>query len=153
MKSITLTIALLVALMLNACGQSNVNVPEQVKSAFAKKFPNAKHVEWGKESEMEWEAEFKINGMEYSANYDASGKWLETESEISKKDLPESIKTTITKDYSDYKADEAEISETPEGVFYEIKLEKKSETLEVVFDKDGKVVKQKKIDEDEEDND
>ncbi|MFC0876204.1 PepSY-like domain-containing protein [Saccharicrinis sp. FJH2] len=153
MKSVTLTIALLSALMLNACGQPNVKVPEQVKAAFAKKFPNAKHVEWGKESETEWEAEFRINGMEYSANYDTSGKWLETESEISKKDLPESIKNTITKDFSGYKTDEAEISETRDGVFYEIKLERKGEALEIVFNKSGKVIKQKKIDENDEDND
>ncbi|MFB6318991.1 PepSY-like domain-containing protein [Saccharicrinis sp. FJH54] len=153
MKSITLSIVLLITTMLNACGQSEANAPEMVKSAFANKFPNARHVKWGKESKNEWEAEFKVNGMEYSANYDTSGKWLETESEINKKDLPESIKSTLKKDFSEYKTDEAEISETAEGVFYEVKLEHKEKELEVVFDKNAKVIKQKKIDEDEEDND
>ena len=153
MKTITLTITLLVSFLINACGQSDVKVPEPLKVSLAKKFPTAKHVKWGKESKNEWEAEFRINGMEYSANYDINGKWLETESEINKKKLPENIKNTLQKKFGSYKADEAEISETDKGVFYEVKVENKKEELEIVFDKDGKVVSQKSVNEDEEDKD
>ena len=59
-------------------------IPEIVKTAFTKKFPSVKKVDWEKESDSEWEAVFKMNRIEYSANFTTDGKWLETEHEISK---------------------------------------------------------------------
>jgi len=69
---------------LQSCGQS---VPEKVKSAFAGKFPNASSVKWDKENDEEWEAEFKMDGKEYSANFTVDGNWKETEYEIKKSEI------------------------------------------------------------------
>ena len=51
-------------------------IPEIVKTAFTKKFPSVKKVDWEKESDSEWEAVFKMNRIEYSANFTTDGKWL-----------------------------------------------------------------------------
>lgn len=129
------------------------DVPTKVKEAFAKKFPAVKKVKWEKESDTEWEGEFKMKGKEFSANFLEDGTWQETEHEIKKKAIPANVKTTLDTEFSGYKIEEAELSETQEGSVYEFELEMGEEELEVVIDTDGKVVSKKIMSEDEENND
>ncbi len=136
----------------SACGQ--VQTPsEAVKTAFNQKFPNAKQVSWDMESETEWEAEFKQDGNEYSANFSSDGMWKETEHEIKKSDIPQAVKMTLENEFSEYKIEESEISETAKGTVYEFELENGETSMEVAISKDGKVMKKTMKTEDEEDND
>ena len=123
-----------------AFGTSN-DVPQKLTDAFAKKFPTVKKVKWEKESETEWEAEFKIKGAEYSANFLEDGTWQETEHEITKNAIPENVKITLETDFSGYQIEEAEISEIAEGSLYEFELEKGDGEMEVALTMNGKVVK------------
>ena len=131
-------------------------VPAPVKEAFTKRFPAAKEVKWEKENDVSIEAEFKIGKTEYSAIFDQTGKWLETETEIKKNELPEVVLSAIAKEFSGLKIEEAEKSETPDqGMLYEVKLEKKEITYAVQFSSTGKVLKKEegKESEEEKDND
>ena len=114
------------------------NVPENVKKAFAQKFPTAKSVKWSKESDTEWEAEFKLNGVKYSANFTTNGILKETQHEIETSMIPMMIKQTLDKEFASYKIEEAVLSETQEGQFYEFDLEKGKDELEVVISPDGR---------------
>lgn len=137
----------------SACGQ-NKDVPAKTKTAFEQKFPDAQKVKWDKENETEWEAEFKMNGKEYSANFSADGKWIETEYEIEKSEIPHAVKQTLDKEFAGYDIEEAEISETTDGKVYEFALEKGETEMEVAISPDGIVVKKEvKKEDDEEDND
>ena len=141
-----------------SCSQAQsireADVPQAVMSQFQQKFPDAKSVEWSKESASELEAEFKMNGEEMSANFSNTGEWLETETEIKEKDLPEAVKNTLTSQYADYKVEESEQVSTPEqSKAYEVEIEKGETTLEVVLDPSGKVVKQEPAEEEGKDND
>lgn len=99
-------------------------VPSVVKSSFSGQFPSARNVKWSKESENEFEAEFKSSQGEQSANFDVSGKWLVTETEVSERSLPEPVKQALKREFSTYEIEETEKVETFEGkTFYEIKLE------------------------------
>ena len=120
---------------------TGIDVPQKVKYAFAKKFPKAKRVKWAKESDTEWEAEFKLKGTEYSANFLEDGSWQETEREINIKTIPVNIKNTLESEFSAYQIEEAAISETLNGSMYEFELEKREEELEVVIGMNGKVIK------------
>ena len=119
---------------------TNKDVPIRVKEAFAKKFPNIKKVKWEKESDSEWEGEFKIKGMEYSANFLEDGTWKETEHEIKRNAIPSNIKTILDTEFSDYKIEEAEISETQNGSVYEFELEKGELNTEITIDLKGNVI-------------
>lgn len=120
---------------------TNENAPQKVKDAFAKKFPAVKKVKWDKESDTEWEAEFKMKGTEYSANFLTDGTWQETEHEIKNNQIPEKVKITLNSTFKEYDIEEAEISETIEGMVYEFELEKGEEALEVTIDPNGKLIK------------
>jgi uncharacterized membrane protein YkoI len=116
-------------------------VPQKVKDAFTQKFPTAKSIKWDKESDTEWEAEFKMNGVEYSANFLEDGTWKETEHELAKKEIPADIYASLMKEFPLYKVEEAEISETNEGSVYEFAIEKGKTEMEVIVDMHGKIVK------------
>ena len=129
-------------------------VPKTVKDAFVKRFPNTKGIEWSKESETEFEAEFENAGKEQSANFDGTGKWLVTETEIKKADLPQAVQAALTKEFAGYKVEEAEKVETEnDGIQYEVALEKGESNYEVLFSLDGKVLKKEEKKEKDDDKD
>jgi len=129
------------------------DTPKKVKDAFAKKFPMVKKVSWEKESETEWEAEFKMNKVDYSANFLEDGTWQETEHEIKKNAIPLNVKTTLEREFLGYKIEEAEISETSAGTVYEFELEKGEQMMEVAIDTNGKTLKKEIREENKEDKD
>ncbi|MCF6185068.1 MAG: PepSY-like domain-containing protein [Bacteroidales bacterium] len=153
MKNLFVISMILAVFSFSACGQKE-NIPVKVKTTFSQKFPNAKKVKWDKEGKSEWEAEFKMNGKEYSANFAVDGTWKETEHEIQKSEIPAIVKNTINTEFAGYKIKEAEISETVEGKVYEFELRKEKTETEVAVSPTGKVVKKEsKKENDEEDND
>jgi hypothetical protein len=151
MKSLVLLIAIAAIFSFNARGQAKEAVPENVKSAFSQKFPDATNVKWDKENATEWEAEFKIGGKKYSANFDNMGTWMETEYEINADEIPAAVKTTLDKDFTGYKIEESEVSETAKGKLYEFELEKAGEEIEAAIDMSGKIVNKEQPKEETED--
>ena len=141
MKNLILVIVASAFISLNVNAQTNKNVPTSVKTAFSQKFANATDVKWGKEGKTEWEAEFKLNGKPYSANYDLKGVWLETEYAINASEIPAAVKASIDKKYAGYKVKVSEISETKKGKLYEFELVKGKTKVEAAFDINGKIIK------------
>jgi len=141
------------SVMLSFCSAQE-KVPQNVQDAFVKKFPTAKSVKWDKENDTEWEAEFKMDKMEYSANFMSNGTWKETEHEIAEKDIPGAVKQSLASNFAGYKIKEMEVSETAEGMVYEFEVKKGEVEMEVAIDASGEVVMKKMMKEsDEEDND
>jgi len=151
MRNLMILMVLVSTMAFNACGQKD-NVPQKVKTAFAQKFPDAKKVKWDKENAREWEAEFMLNEKEYSANFDMEGNWKETEHEIKRNEIPAAVKATLENNFADYKIEEAEISETADGMVYEFEIEKGESSMEVRISPDGKLLN-KEIEEEGEDRD
>ena len=83
MKINTLFIAALIIIS-SACSEKHLDasqVPTAVKDSFAKKYPTATDVEWIKEgsSKVVYEAEFKSEGKEITAEFSETGEFLEEE--------------------------------------------------------------------------
>ncbi|MGI9550685.1 MAG: PepSY-like domain-containing protein [Aurantibacter sp.] len=152
-KGLTKLIVLMVSVLAIVAWASAQHIPNKVRDAFSKKFPQVSIVSWSKESNTEWEAEFDLDGVEYSAEFLEDGTWLETEHEIKKKDLPRKVKVLLGHEFSDFRISEVEISETKDGSFYEIELENRSSEMELVLDELGKIIKREEGQEDNEDND
>ena len=142
MKNLSILFAFTLLVGFSACAQSKKEVPSKVKTAFNQKFPNATKIKWDKENDTEWEAEFKMNGKEYAANFDEDGTWIETEYEIEISELPAFVQSTLNTEFKDFKIEEAEVSETANGKVYEFEIEKGKIEKEVAIDLNGKVIKQ-----------
>ena len=145
-KSIFIIVAL--AFGLFACAQTP---PKSVTVNFAKKFTGTTKVKWDQEEENEWEAEFKMNGNQMSASFDNAGKWLETEKELKKSDLPEAVQNAFNTNYSGYKIDEVAEIEKPDFKGYELGIKKGDEKLEILVSPEGKIVSKKELNEEDED--
>jgi uncharacterized membrane protein YkoI len=86
-----------------------------------------------------------------SANFDATGKWLETESILSKDGLPIQVLSTLKSQFGEYQIEQVEsLEKAGESVVFEVKLEKGETVVEVVLDASGKVVKKEIKEEGEE---
>ena len=139
-------------LILVGCSQKKIEAPTAVKTSFEELFPTATDVKWSKESDTEFEAEFKVGDVQKSSNFDSTGKWLVTETEIKISDLPASVQSAINNEFSGYSIEEAEAVETAEaGMFFEVALEKGESSLEVQISADGQVLKKEEKEEAESD--
>lgn len=144
-----LVIALMVLFSTYVMGQEKnenskdktVNVPELVKKEFAKKYASATKVKWSLEKVGEYEAEFDMNKKEMSVVIDGKGNLLEVETEIKEAELPQAIKSTLAKDFSGYKINECEKTETKGLISYEMEAKKDKVEYELVFDSNGKLLK------------
>lgn len=139
---------LTVALLSNAaCAQkiSADKVPAAVTSAFKAKFPTVTKASWEIENTNEYEAGFKWNGEEVSANFDKTGKWLETETEIKVSALPAPVQSALSKDFAGFQINEAsKIESLKNGNCFEAEIEKGEETFDVLFTTDGKMLSKTK---------
>lgn len=110
------------------------NPPEAVLTAFNQKFPNAQDIDWSKEKNGDWEAEFELPGSsEMSATFSADGRWLETETEIAFSALPAPIQAAL----QGKKVKEAARIEKADGsTVYEAEVRRK----ELIFDASGKML-------------
>jgi hypothetical protein len=120
-----------------ACKKKCCEAPEAVKTAFANAYNDVKEVQWSKE-ENAWEAEFEMNEVEMSANYDTIGNLLETESEINIKDLPAAINTYVKKNLAGAEIKEAaKITDSKGKVTFEAEINGE----DYIFDQKGTFIK------------
>lgn len=116
-------------------------VPSKVITAFNMKFTHAQKVQFSKESEDEWEVEFVQNERAYSANFDSSGTWLETEFELTKSEIPNRILQTIQEEFNNATIEEIEYVEKPNIKAFELTLKTSlNEEIEVVINDEGVVI-------------
>ena len=138
---ILLSACLLISLMGFTQKITPDKVPAPVKQAFAKKFPGATDVKYEIEKK-DYEINFKDKGVEMSANFDATGKWLETETEIKESDLSKEVSASVAKNFAGFKISEVDKTETPnKGLIYEMDLKKDKEGFEVQFSPKGVILK------------
>lgn len=150
MKKQILILAAVIFISFSACGQSEKDVPAPVKSGFSQKFSGATNIKWGKENDKEWEAEFKLGGRKYSANFDNAGTWVETEYQISVKEIPAAVKTALEKESAGAKIKVSEVTETKDGKSYEFIVGKGENETELVIDNAGNVLSKEQVKEENE---
>lgn len=144
MKTTVILMGMLGTMCLSAFSQT-VTPPMNIEKSFSAKAPSAEEVEWEyDEGDNQWEVDYKKDGTECSMAFSRSGDWLETEMEMKLKELPEAVRGTIKRDFSDFDTKEVEYVETPEGSFYELEAETKEgdeeKEYEIKISPEGEVV-------------
>ncbi len=117
--------------------------PAAATAAFSKKFPEATNVKWGRENEHNYEAEFKLKGITYSANFSDTGEWLETESPTTFNQLPEKVQQAFNQAHKGAKVKAvAQIETSKKGTIYEVEIKKGMKTVEFFYSADGSETKE-----------
>ena len=147
MKRICMMLFAIALMSISAYAQkiSADKVPATVISAFKAKYPAATKVEWVIVNTTDFKAEFLFNGEGYSANFDNTGKWLESEMEIIVNELPAVITTAMAKDFSGFRIKAAsKVESIKNGKGYKAVMEKGSQIIDVLYSADGKLLSQTK---------
>lgn len=119
-------------------------IPDKVKSAFNKAYPNILKVKWDKENQNTYEAEFKQNNDAISVVFDSEGKILETEVSILISQLPKAIEPFILKNYKEYKISEAaKITDSKGVVTFEAEIKSGEKKKDLLFDSNGNIINKK----------
>lgn len=127
-----LSVMAVLTISANAQKVSAEKMPAPVKATFAKLHPNTK-VMWEMEGKN-YEAGFKVKGVETSEVYAASGTLMETEVEIKVSELPAAVMAKL----KGMKITEAaKITKANGSVTYEAEVKGK----DLVFDANGNPVK------------
>lgn len=117
-------------------------VPSIVYNAVKTKFPSAINIDWEKK-QSNYEAEFKINGIEYKVYVEPTGKLIFHQYKIKVEEFPAPVTAKISAEYGEYKIDDAAIIEKDNIVFYQAELERKGEKdLQLFFSSDGSLTNQ-----------
>jgi len=116
-------------------------VPGIVGKAFRTKFPGASQDSWSKLSSTTYQAVFFNGKRKQSANFDDSGKWLQTVTEIDMKQVPAVVSRKLNKDFGDFNIQEVDIMENPQGSFYEITAVKGAIGYDLFYSSTGELLK------------
>jgi hypothetical protein len=118
--------------------KSKVNVPQVVKIALSKKYPNASKVIWETENgnyEANWGGK---SGEDNSVQFTPDGQFIEIVKAIPINELPEPVILYVNKHYRGSKISEAgKVTDAAGKTSYEIEIKGK----DVIFDENGKFIK------------
>lgn len=140
-KTIMFFIVFALVVSVTAQNKKEVTVTEKAKATFAKLYPNVKEVKWGKEGKDEFEAEFKENGTAISLVIDAKGNLKETETDITKSELPKGVDEFVAKNHKGWSITEAAKIVDAKGIItFEAQITKDKKKKDLMFTKEGKPV-------------
>ena len=126
------------SLLLIAQERKKVVVPEIVKTALAKKYPDAKKVTWEMEKsnyEANWGGK---SGEDMSVQYTPSGTFVEQVAAIPPSELPASVTAYVMQHYKGVKITEAgKVTDAKGTLMYEAEVKGK----DLVFDEKGNFLK------------
>ena len=85
MKNIASLLIVILMIGTASCQDSkDKKAPQSVVANFQAKFPGETNPDWHLDSNGLWEANFKIEGERYRADFQPNGLWIETENSIKK---------------------------------------------------------------------
>ncbi|MDQ2718603.1 MAG: PepSY-like domain-containing protein [Bacteroidota bacterium] len=121
--------------------KNKITVPAPVKTALAKKYPEASKVTWEKENgnyEANWGGK---SGEDHSVQFTPSGNFIEIVNAIQVSELPSSVSAYVKTHYKGTKITEAgKVTDAKGKTSYEAEIHGK----DVIFDENGNFVKAEK---------
>ena len=136
-----LTLILLFAVASFGCYAQRLTmdkVPPVVANAFKMKFPNGSQPGWAKAGTDTFEVQFFNGKKRQSAQFDGSGKWLLSQSEINFGQIPMKVQNAFEKQFENFQVQEAYENELADNTFtYEISAFKGKENYLLVFSGKG----------------
>lgn len=145
MKFLPYSFFLSILIMCSFCTNAQISKSDKAKmeTNFKVKYPKAKKVSWGKDSNGNYEAKFEQNDEKYRADFSPTGNWIETENSIKYKHLPKAVQDAIER--GEYEKDDIEeieqVSHHQKGIFYDVEFDKKgSKKIDIEYNGLGEII-------------
>jgi len=117
-------------------------VPKDAQHAFRAKYPAAQQESWERVGESTYQVGFFNAKKAQTARFDYSGKWLQTETDITGGQIPRPVNQGIMKNFPGFDIQIISQIENPDGsLTYEAVLFKARENYDVTFSAKGDVLK------------
>ena len=118
--------------------QAVSQVPKVVEKAFKLKYPDENDPDWEIDAHGNFVSLYYVIKLLYISDFSPEGIWIETETSISKKDLPKSIREAIKKNYSKEEIAEIEkVDSALKGEFYDVEFKQKGKNKDVEYRASG----------------
>jgi len=142
MKKALILFLFTMQILLVSCKEAaKENTPKAVVETFAIKYPGETDPDWQVDKNGNYEAHFKKEKIHFRADFAPNGNWIETESNIKKKQLPKAILNAIERDYKGIDIVEIEkVSSASKGLFYDVEFKIEGEKKDIEFREDGTVI-------------
>jgi uncharacterized membrane protein YkoI len=109
-----------------------VQVPSVVMNTLKSMWPEAYAIEWEKKGKK-YEAEFEVNGADYKAQLDEAGKIVAHYYEIPSSSLPQTVTSTLSRDYASYTVEDVKRIEKNGTVYYKVELDGSLIDRDIIF--------------------
>lgn len=118
-------------------------VPSIILNHFNKNFPKAKDIDWEKEGDM-YNVDFETGwSTDHEVWYNPAGEMVKHRKEISKSDLPKSIRTKVNSEFSGFIFRDVEKTVSESDTTYSMELHSFTQEWEVIFDAKGELLSKK----------
>lgn len=146
MKRMMIAVVLMTMVMAAACEKyEDGRPPKDVRTEFAKMYPNAWDVEWEPQGGY-WKVSFETgsrpNGIDNEAWYDHDGAWVRTYTDILLADVPQAIKDYLAaSEYGSgqFEDNDAEYCQTPTSIFYRFDMRFGGREIDIDVSENGEV--------------
>jgi len=142
-KILLFAIFLATGIVLEGCNTKKQYRPDaKIVNALNSKYPKADKIEW-KQKDGYYVADFHQNGVESEAWFDATGKWMMTESDLKYNALPQAIRNHFEKSiYNNWKKEDInKIERVGMPPVYIIEVEKEGQDTDLYYTENGTLVK------------
>lgn len=119
-----------------------INIPKATKEHFAKKYPDAKEVDWHNNL-ANYEVKFRNKNGVHRAYYHMDGTWDFTETYIERSQVPSAVNSSLSKSrFSAWKNESCALIDNNKGQkLYRLEMKKGVEKTFIFYDKSGKEIK------------
>lgn len=140
----TLALALFVAAGVSAGNIKESSVPAVVKSYVMKSYPRVSPVEWNYEEKGNYyNAEFKIDGANYSLDISPEGTLINSTNEIAAEQLPAAASAYIARQFPGFQVKEARKLVRRGSTYYEADIHGQNSSQMLTFSESGKLLDKK----------
>lgn len=140
----TLALALLAMAGVMAGNIKESSVPAVVKNYVQKSYPRVSPVEWNYEEKGNYyNAEFKIDGAEYSLDISPEGYLINSTNEIAPAHLPSAASAYIAKQYPGFQVKEARKLVRRGSTYYEADIHGQNSNQMLTFTESGRLLEKK----------
>ena len=126
---------------------SQVRPTKKVRKAFEAKYAGAEDVSWTKDGDrakdIEYRADYKLDGDEMRSTFDYYGNWEITVIFIEIDELPETVTKAIYEEYMNAKIIKAARLEEPELSSFGVSMDYMDSKMELQIREDGRVVRRR----------
>lgn len=124
-----------------ACGIPISNPPTPVTDTFAQKYTEATAITWNLDGNGNYEAKFTLQQKKYRADFTPSGKWLETESNVSLEEVPAVIRIVMDEKYDIKYLEEIElVDDYKKGRYYDVEFKIGMRKIDIEINEAGKII-------------